>query len=82
MDSEACRGSKLKDDEIRPTGKTDVVLTGDYGADIIGDDEQVQGFRSCMRTLGRWSKWAVLIEMVLVAYAKIFISEIVEEKNT
>lgn len=50
--------------------------------DIIGDDEQVQGFRSCMRTLGRWSKWAVLIEMVLVAYAKIFISEIVEERNT
>ena len=87
MDSEACRGSKLKGDEIHPRGKTlDVVSIGDHGAvsvrDVIGDDEQVQDFRSCMRTLGRWSKWAVLIEMALVAYAKIFISDIVEEKNT
>ena len=46
--------------------------------DIIGENTRFSELHADIRE----SKWAVLIEMALVAYAKIFISEIVEEKNT
>jgi hypothetical protein len=74
LHSEVCRGSKLRGNEIRPTGKAfGVILTGDQGAVSvrdIGDDEEDRrtGFSECA-----WSKC-----VALVVHAKIFISEIVE----
>lgn len=77
LHSRACRRSKLRGDEIRPTGTAnafDVVLTGDHGLSRYGILEMTNKIKIFGVCMGKWSKCGVSIE-ILAVYAKIFISE-------